>query len=87
MRLEHVDVDRQVELLGEVGAAARHRVGAALRPARRGADRDALVRPVELLDRVADEPLPLVPRRRLVALEPVDQLARDEPSSSTTVSW
>ena len=61
------------------GAALEHLVRAALRPARADGDRDPLVRPVELLDRVAYEALQHVPRRRPVALEAVDQIARDEP--------
>ena len=50
-RLEHVDVDREVELVRERGRAGQHVVGAALRPGRRRADRDALVGAVEPLDR------------------------------------
>ena len=43
-----------------------------------GADRDPLVGTVEALDGAARERRPLVPRRRLLALEPVDEPARDE---------
>ena len=63
-RLEHVDVDHQVELVGKRGAAGEHLVGAALGPGRRRADRDPLVGPVVAVDGVPDERLPLVPRRR-----------------------
>ena len=60
-RLEDVDVDHQVELVGERRAAGEHLVGAALRPGRRRADRDALVGPVEALDRAARERAPTRP--------------------------
>ena len=63
-------------------ASAAHdlqeRVGAALRPRRTEGDRDPLVRAVVALDGVPGEGLPLVPGRRLVLLQPVDQRPVDQ---------
>ena len=77
-RLEDMDVDHQIELVGERGGAGEKLVGAALRPGRRRADRDALVRTVEAFHRQAHERLPLRPLGRLVALEARDERRIDE---------
>ena len=77
-RLEHVDVDRQVELVGERGARREHPVRAALRTRRAEADRDPLVGAVVALDGEARERLPLRPGRQPVGAEALAQLGRDE---------
>ena len=77
-RLEHVDVDHELELVGKSRAPGEHLVRAALGARRPQSDRDPLVRPVEALDRLAAEPLPLVPGRRPLGFELLDELAQDE---------